>query len=713
MSFIGRNTDAQTTGRAVLQTPKRTVISGVIVDQSARVLRNAYQTPAGTTINLQTVGKHGLTVINLVNVRIDGINGYTQLAHPANGNNWSIVVVDEFTITLVGSVWVADTTYQNGVLYTNNLPIDARPEIQRLIYLAENDGGAATLTLPDGVIPLKSKSGPTHVLGLRSSLTFQGQSKEGTWLYAADQLNGHILFGFNIAKLTVQKMTVFGNRAYQATGGFHGARFNSDVGTYTGDVLFQDMNFFAIKGYGWGGQGDGGFGNCRWRNVIWNGTGSDALDIKNRSNINNNNSIENCWIYNYGLYRQGSNFIGTTLANNAITTDTGTPTVLSVLEVNNYAVGIRVTITGVQNFNGLVGPSITGTILSRGPNGYTMQIDQTATASGAGGGSGMVAYGAMYSPGDAACDTRGERWNVVNVHIESNMRGLAGVRARGGIGGPNGGGAHKSNYQSITVINTNSAAQQGTGVTLLAMDANVSGVTGTNLAAVVAVGDESRRATVTGVTGYGCYNVVTTDGENTTVANCVGYQSTNASFVDDGGQAHSSRFNSFLNCKSVASAVGFYMSSKSTDASVIGCSSDGDTIPFSNTGIRTFWNDNTGGLPNFVRIVPLPLAGTTTPTVLTMADSKKVYYVQSGATEKAVVFLPESTNDNVGMQFIFKVKSALGIDVKPFGSQIIVINALSSLTGVRCTAAGGTVTLEADLLGRWQASSSLGTWTAI
>jgi hypothetical protein len=533
---VSRIIAAVAPGCAVLRTPKRTVVSAPIVSTSARPIRDIYQTPGDTTITVETVEAHGFTAANLVSVQADGWDGLTKLAHPANGFSQTIVYVDTTKFIISGSTWVANSFFLSGYVCAGTLTLDAGPALQALSDIAAEDGGMATLSMPNGVVAVLTKQGTSNGLGFRSSITIEGQGEHSSWIVAGPNLDGHLLLWYNDINATVRRITLYGDRQNQGVGGFHLLRFGSDSGTVTYNVTIEDTSLLASPGYGFGGGSLGSFASIKFRNVTIKGADSDGADFKNRTNLNDINYVEGLWLIHVGLYRIGINFTPKRLGNNPITTN-GTSIITVAHAGTNFAVGITVTLRGVADFNGLVGPDITGTVVSRNSSGYTLQLTQTATGSSAGGGAAVDAYGAQFSTGDAFFDPRGERWNIDGLHIVGDLQGRVGIRLRRGvIGTSNGTGAHKSNVQNVTVTHTGPLAQQGTGIGIAADDVNIDGLTCYNLSRAVLVNSWVSRASISNVKGYSCNYVVYNDGENTVVSNAIGYDSKAVSFYDDGGE---------------------------------------------------------------------------------------------------------------------------------------------------------------------------------
>jgi hypothetical protein len=767
---------------------------------SARPIRDIYQTPGDTTITVETVEAHGLTAANLVSIQADGWDGLTKLAHPANGFSQTIVPVDENKFVISGSTWVANSLFLSGYLCVGTLTLDAGPELQRLSNIARDDGGMATLSMPSGIVAILTKQGASNGVGFRSGITIEGQGENSSWIVAGPGLNGFLLLWYNDIKATVRRISLYGDRQNQGVGGFHLLRFGSDYGTTTYDVTIEDVSLLASAGYGAAFQSEGSFARTKFRNVTIKGADSDGVDYKNRTNLNDNNSAEGLWLIHIGLYRKGINFTPKRLGNNPITTN-GTSVVTVAHAGTNFAVGITVTLRGVANFNGLVGPNITGTVASRNSSGYTLQLTQTASGSGAGGGSAVDAYGAMFSVNDAYFDTRGERWNIDGLHIEGDLQGVTGVRLRRGVvGTPNGTGSHKSNVSNITVKHTGALNQQGNAIAILSDDVNVQGWSAENCSRGVFVSSPCNRVTVSNGKAFSCNYAVHNDGENTTISNCVGYDSKVVSFYDDGGDGadtgdlgsdpftttaasavvtvahsahghtsgdtvtfgnmepfdnvdlngsftvtvintssytvtastsatvgatgggenvtytwagsvHNAQFAIYGACQSVNSVKGYETTTRSRDALIAHCCSDGDTTAYTRNGVRTRLKHNTGGLPSLEDIVALPTDGST--TTLTQADSGKIYYLPTTAASKAPVNLPTSSTNNNGMKFTFKIKNSVGVDVLSAGSQTVRVGSSTSTVGFNCAAAGGVLVIESDEQGRWQASCVIETWTAL
>lgn len=530
-------------GCAVLRTPKQTVVSTPIISENARIIRSVYVTPAASTITVETIGAHGWTAADTISVRVGGWDGLTYRAHPANGDNWPITIVDDYTVILTGSTFVTNSLFLHGIAYTGSLTIDAVVELQRLVLIAEEDGGLSTLDMPPGVAAFLSRSGPTHMLGMRSSVAIRGADKNASYIFAGDNTNGHILFYYEVEKVTVSDITIMGNRQYQGTGGYHGIRFAGLEGNVITQVTITDVNLFGIAGYGIGDQGDGSFTEEHYTRVTICETDSDGRDGKNRTNLSKNNSAHGCNIFHTMLFVQGVNAAGRLLGSNPITTNSGTPTLIDVAHSSNVsAVGVTVTLTGGTNANGLTFP-ITGVITARNASSYTLDISatgQSASSSGAMGGSAVTAYVAMFSSGDAAFDTRGGYWNISGLHVRGDLQGRAAIRARKGHSYAPGSGTRKSTITGVTIEHTGPVAQQGTGIAVLDEDVTITGVVGYNLSSVVNYAANVKGGTNTGVIGHSCAYVIYNDAENISSTGFIGNDSTGATVYDDGGIAEDS-----------------------------------------------------------------------------------------------------------------------------------------------------------------------------
>lgn len=533
-------------GCAVLRTPLRTVVSTPIISENARIIRSVYVTPAASTITVKTVGKHGWTVLDTISVRVGGWNGLTYRAHPANGDNWPITIVDDYTVTLTGSTFVTNSLFLHGIAYTGSLTIDAVVELQRLVLIAEEDGGLSTLDMPPGLAAFLSKSGPTHMLGMRSSVAIRGADKNASYIFAGDNTNGHILFYYEVEKVTVSDITIMGNRPYQGTGGYHGIRFAGLEGNVITQVTITDVNLFGIAGYGIGDQGDGSFTEEHYTRVTICETDSDGRDGKNRTNLTKNNSAHGCNIFHTMLFVQGVNAVGELLGSNPITTNSGTPTLIAVAHSGNVsAVGVTVTLedgSDSANANGLTFP-ITGVITARNASAYTLDISvsgQSATSSGAMGGSAVTAFISMFSRGDAAFDTRGGYWNISAMHLRGDFDARAAIRARKGHSYAPGSGTRKSTITGVTIEHTGPIPQQGNGIAVMDEDVVITGVVGYNLFSVLNYASNVKGGTNTGVIGHSCAYVIYNDAENISSTGFIGNDSTGATVYDDGGLAEDS-----------------------------------------------------------------------------------------------------------------------------------------------------------------------------
>lgn len=410
---------------------------------------------------IESFGEHGLQSGNTVNVRIDGVNGISQLEHPGNGDALLVTYLTDTTFSLDTTTWAADSVFQSGFFWSTTTEIvNARTELTNLITLVHAEGGG-TIYLPSGVLVLRKlvpASGPG--LLLREGVSLIGRGYNTTTLFAYDELNGHTVQSAGEGNLTFSQMTVYGNRQRQAVAGYHGIRFGAD-NVQTSNVIL-DARVEAAAGYGVGLQST----NSSYRgfriNLYVNGSDSDGIDVKNRADGNEDNEI-NAYVKNFGLFRVGITTAPYSLPNNPFTTASGNQNVVVSHTSNGFSVGVVITYPNGGTFNGI---DLTGSfeVVAKTGTTYTIATGQTASASGTGGGAGVLEYNAQWSVGDAGIDIRGKGW-LVSGRVESDLRGRTGIRFRAGQTLGSNPGASYSVLSSGFVSNTG-LDRQGNGVSV-------------------------------------------------------------------------------------------------------------------------------------------------------------------------------------------------------------------------------------------------------
>lgn len=698
-------------GCAVLTTVNgETFTSDWLISTNARRITNVFQTPAGSTISME-INEHGLTTGQTINARIGGWHGLTKAAHPGNGQ-WVVTVVDDSTVILDGSTYVANSIFLHGMAYTGSL-IDARPAITELQNLATARGGGV-IELPAGVIAFLTKEGGNTGLTLQPFVVMAGREKDTTTIFYGDGYNAFGMQSIGTSDITLRDFTVMGNRQYQGPAGYHILRFGStDPENVTRNVRILGLAILGAAGYGIGWQSDGAYQDCLIDDLTINECDSDGMDFKDRAFADKNNTLSNVWVYNFGLYKIGVDYDPVALASNPFTTTSG----LSVVTVANigheYQVGMTATFAGAATFNG-VNPNTTGTILSVATDTYTIDLGQIASGSSSGGGSACEEYVAQFSSGDAGLDFRGVMWNANNIHVEGDIQSRTGVRARlGDISTDNGFGPHRSNISNVTVLNTGNIANSQ-GVYLGCLDANYFGVTvkGCSFGAFVAATAE--RCNINGLHTDGCNYGAWVDGDDCYIEGSANESLVCSFYVFGGllpdGTTHFAT-NNRISGRSKDSAKGFWADTRATGTIFDeGCTSDGDTIRRQDNGVGTIWNSPQ--LFSARRIVSAPTAGTTNPTILTEADSQKNFYVPSNATEQGVFTLPAPSTSLVGMEVtVCSLHATLGakINANGAGVRILAVSAASS-SSVSTTTQGASVTLRLVTTSLWLATASIGTW---
>lgn len=437
-------------GRAIARTNFGTVLVSDPLTSNLIRIKDARDDGNGQVL-IETYGPHNLSLGQTVSCRIDGFNGTTLRAHPGNGDLLPIASITTDTFVLSSSTWVVGSEFWTGFLWESATTIvDARTALTTLLTQVEALGGG-NVQLPAGVCVLRKlapASGPG--LLLREGVSLIGAGNEVTTLFAYDNLNGHTVQSAGAGNLTVAGLTIYGNRQRQGVGGFHGIRFGAD-NVLTENVTL-DIWIQAAAGYGAALQStNSSFRGFRFTLRI-NGCDSDGIDCKNRADGNDANDIT-AQVENFGLFRVGVDTPGYTLPQNPFTTTLGSGSVTVQHTSNNFSVGIPVTFPNGGVVNGI---NLTGTFLitaKSGKNAYVIATGQTASASGAGGGTGVIEYNAQFSQGDAGIDCRGAGFNVAG-RVYSDLRGRTGIRLRpGAILGTNPGAIY-TNLLSAHVTNT-------------------------------------------------------------------------------------------------------------------------------------------------------------------------------------------------------------------------------------------------------------------
>jgi len=519
---------------AVLYTRNRVRVSIPIVSNTGRVLLNAYQTPAASTITIETVDDHGYRTGDSIKVRIGGLQGVTKRAHPGNGT-WQITVTGTRTFALNSSVWVSNSVFYHGACFNaSETQVDARPPLTEFMDLIDAEG-PGVIVLPVGVISFLTKEATNTGLSVSSGCTLRGQGSSASYIFVGDGFNAWPLQSSGTSDIEFADFTILANRQYQGVGGYHAIRCGGATPfNVSRNVAFRRINIFGSAGYGIGLQSNSIFKDYVFDTVTINECDSDGIDTKDRYTSSENYSVQSLRIYNFGLRNYGVDYAPKRLANNPFATTNGLSTVVVTHPAHNAAVGDPATFTGASVFNG-VNMNSTFTIISRTANSYTVDTGQVATGTSSGGGSTVDAYVTIYSSGDAGLDCRGFRWNIDDIHVAGDLVGRTGLRLR--TSGINGNGSDFSNASNVTVINTSTSSATSTAVYDGALGCNITNVTAKNVSRAMLAVPYAKRGNYSNINVIGCDYGVYIDGEGIKVSNSHVYQALSAAFYVNGGNA--------------------------------------------------------------------------------------------------------------------------------------------------------------------------------
>jgi hypothetical protein len=526
-----RMSDANSGSAIVHAANGETFETGVIITDSARRIRNIYQTPAASTVTVEFFDEHDYQDGDTVSVRPGGWDSISLLRHCAFGE-WEVSIVSPTTLVLNGSTWSA-SKFLHGYTFLEDDLIDAAPVLIEANSWAASRGGGF-ISLPAGFIFVLSGDDTVSsvtAISFPSNIEWCGKGENATCIATGDYLNRFLLQVVDSSNVTIRDLTTFGNRQAQANGGYHSVR----VGNETDDnenITFMDMSILGSPGYGSGWQGDRSMRNCRMIRVKIIECDSDGTDWKNRNSNNEGNTFDTITFKYCGLFEIGTDFAAvTTLGADPIATVSGS-SIVTITQ--NPRPNGGVTISDALEVAGI---TLQGSyrVVDR-PTGTTYTIDsgQVANATTTGGGSNVKVRAPAISAGDAYCDLRGHVL-LSNIYCFMDFWSTNGIDAQTGTAGEsNGEGAFESVFSNIQVKHLGEYWNGGTaGMTVGGEDLRVEGIVVDGTDSGVYALERSRRCTIRG-TVKNAARGFRVQGEIIDLTSCLAFRCSTAGFIIGG-----------------------------------------------------------------------------------------------------------------------------------------------------------------------------------
>ena len=288
-SYAAGTTTPQTTYTSASGSTAHT--NPIILNSAGRVATGEIWLTAGS--NYKFVLYNSTNVLIATWDNITGING-TGIA-----SNASNVAYDP-----AGSSAVA-TTVQTKLRETvsvkdfgavgNGVTDDVDAIDSGIAYLKSIGGG--TLYFPTGTYAISTDSINGIKIQDASGITLCGAGQSATTIKSLSGNGGHTLSIFDSNNITIENLTVDGNRLAQTSSG-HGIRGESITGLTIQNVTVQQAYSYGI------GLQDGIFKNVRIQNVNIEYTGADGMDCKNKDS-DTGESNENLFISNVAVKQWG------------------------------------------------------------------------------------------------------------------------------------------------------------------------------------------------------------------------------------------------------------------------------------------------------------------------------------------------------------------------------------------------------------------------
>lgn len=425
------------------------LVSEPIVSPQFWEIIEVYQTPGDTTISIRLLGEPG-PIESLV-VRIDaGMDLTSNRAHPADRVAAQPVSPgpDDSTFILEGSEY-RDSIFMRGRAHVPGTEFDGSEAFNDLIERAA-EYGPHLIVPPKGVIYIKNEP-----IILRSGTMIIGDGPRSTQFVLADHSEQPQPNGFSRVIATAENayggnilkgFSVYGNRPHSVyKSGRHAISMGAVSDTIGTTYLIDDLEIIGSAGYGLKMSSDNGFirdATVRNSKIIF--CDSDGTDCKDRKQKNNRITYEKLKVFYWAMASYGTHLEpDVALPTNPITTVAGADTFRIPRReyLPNTSVGDYVSFSSGVTYNSIL---LNGPFLCVGleANAIILKAPNAASASGTGGGSGLVVNAPWYSQGDVAIDVRCANGLVDTCYAEGQLYGRNGIRQRGGsVSGPNGLGA--------------------------------------------------------------------------------------------------------------------------------------------------------------------------------------------------------------------------------------------------------------------------------
>lgn len=470
---------------------------GPIVSPYLRIVEVG--TDGSGRVKVKTQGKHGLQTGASVNACLGGYHGTTWRAHPGNVTDTEVERIDDYWLSLTGTVAAVNSAFWHGLLWRTGDNTTGYAATLNELSLQVEEAGGGFIEFPGGFIGLETQ------LWFRSNVFFLGKGKDVTNFVSIDGNETHPLREYGMRNHGGQGFTVWGMRQRKNVfGARHAIRAGAD-GLETFNFRIIDVGVKGSAGYGIAYQDDAKYTRCVL-DVEVDESDADNFDIKNRMNSNSGNNINirgrNCGLLWVGVDGPEYNFNAdpfTTVSGSSIVTVAWTAEVAPNVDAQAYyGIHSRVTYPNAGTLNG-IDMGGTFTIVGRVVGGYSVETEQTATSSGTGGGTGLIEQPALVAQGDAVIDLRGEDWQGGEIRYEGALFMRSGPRFRGGTTyptNPQGLGAGLSTMTTVITKNTSEFKTNALGVSVEAWQCNVPSVIAHNCQEGVFFGTTSHDNTV-------------------------------------------------------------------------------------------------------------------------------------------------------------------------------------------------------------------------